>query len=180
MSEIEAFSRQIRSRSIEHANAMSLLFPAHLVGSMVSILRQELDSMIRVIYLLSLPLDRRNFLISESVNGNKWRVTDKEMVDLAHELLGWTKSVYKFGCAFIHLSSFHDYAIRDPFAALPADEQRDVIQHCRDYHGGPTSENPTFHDFVPYLPHILEKISDNLECYLGQLENGQMMSPGDI
>jgi hypothetical protein len=36
-------------------------------------------------------------------------MTDREMIVIAHELQGWTQSVYKFGCAFIHLSSLHDY-----------------------------------------------------------------------
>jgi hypothetical protein len=80
---------------------------------MVAVLRQELDSMIRVIYLLSQSdIAFRDELIQASVEGKQWvakgtkhRVTDKEMVELANELHGWTESVYRFGCAFIHLSS---------------------------------------------------------------------------
>jgi hypothetical protein len=45
------------------------------------------------------------------------------MVDLAQILQGWTRSVYKFGCAFIHLSSLHDYNERDPLSQLPAEEK---------------------------------------------------------
>lgn len=51
---------------------MQLLSRAGLAGQMVAILRQELDSMVRVIYLLTQPPDRRYLLIDSSVNGKKW------------------------------------------------------------------------------------------------------------
>jgi hypothetical protein len=75
----------------------------------------------------------------------------------------WTQSVYKFGCAFIHLSALHDYENRDPIGLLPETERSDLIAHCRNYHGGPIQEAPTFRDFVPYLPDVLKKISSNLD-----------------
>lgn len=165
---------------------MELLSNAKLAGQMISVLRQELDSMIRVIYLLTQNKDRRELLIDASVNGESWRqeaskakVTDKEMVELAQTLQGWTQSVYKFGCAFIHLSALHDYNDRDPLLQLPIDERRDLLEHCRHYHGGPlTSEN--FEGLVPYLPLILEKISRNLECYLEDLEKEKVLNGDEI
>ena len=134
MPAIDAFCRQVRSRSKEHQQAMRLLSDAGLAGQMVAILRQELDSMVRVIYLLAQPPDRRDVLIDASVKGEKWSqqnskgaVTDKEMVHLAQRLQGWTLSVYKFGCAFIHLSSLHDYNDRDPLVQLPIEERDDIL-----------------------------------------------------
>ena len=102
------------------------------------------------------------------------------MVDLAQHLQGWTQSVYKFGCAFIHLSNLHDYNDRDPLLQLPADERTDIISHCRYYHGGPLSDSAGFDELVPYLPNVLEKISGNLECYLKNLENGEVFEPSEI
>jgi hypothetical protein len=155
---------------------MQLIGRAGLAGQMVSLLRQELDSMVRVIYMLAQTPQRRELLIDASVNGEKWtressrgRVTDKEMVDLAQNLQGWTHSVYKFGCAFIHLSAFHDYNDRDPLRQLPPEEQRDIIEHCRSYHGGPPGDHPDFESLLPYLPRVLEKIASNLECYVKDL-----------
>ena len=46
------------------------------------------------------------------------------MADLAQHHQGWTLSVYKFGCTFIHLSSVHDYNDRDPLEQLPDDERQ--------------------------------------------------------
>jgi hypothetical protein len=166
---------------------MQLLSSAGLAGQMVSVLRQELDSMVRCIYLLTQGSQRRTLLIDASVDGEKWsqegsraKVTDKEMVDLAQTLQGWTQSVYKFGCAFIHLSGFHDYNDRDPLVQLPIEERQDILQHCRHYHGGPPHGAESFNNLVPYLPRILEKISVNLECYLVSLENGEECHANEI
>jgi hypothetical protein len=120
MTNLQIFCRQVRARSAENRQAMAAV--RNLPGQMVSILRQELDSMIRVIFLLS-QSDRqyRSFLIENSVAGKGWRqqnsrqlVTDREMVELADALHGWTRSIYDFGCAFIHLSNLHDHQVRDP------------------------------------------------------------------
>ena len=103
-------------------------------------------------------------------------MTDREMLEIAHGLQGWTQSVYKFGCAFIHLSSLHDYNDRDPLELLPALEREDLLQHCRHYHGGPSGPDPSFSDLVPYLPRVLEKIASNLEHYLAELEGGKLLA----
>ena len=187
MDALAIFLRQVRSRSREHQQAMQLLAAAGLAGQMVAVLRQELDSMVRVIYLLTQQQDRRLSLLEASVDGKKWSqegsrasVTDREMVDLSQSLQGWTQSVYKFGCAFIHLSGLHDYNDRDPLEQLPSRERDDILQHCRSYHSGPNEQNPKFTDLVPYLPRVLTKISANLECYLARLENGEYLNAAEV
>jgi hypothetical protein len=152
MSHLEVFCRQVRSRSDDHRKAIRLLYPARISSQIVSILRQELDSMIRVIYLLSTSdVTYRDELIKASVEGRVWteksgkrRITDRDMVDLATELHGWTESVYRFGCAFIHLSSFHDYQERDPMDMVSGDEKKAILEHMRYYHGGPLESDPKF------------------------------------
>jgi hypothetical protein len=181
MNGLEVFCRQVRDRSAEHRQAM--LAVSHLPGQMVSILRQELDSLVRVIFLLA--QDDRSYreqLVEASVQGARWKkkgsnahVTDRDMVILADKLHNWTKSVYAFGCAFIHLSNLHDYRTRDPLAQIPADERNAVLRHLRYYHGGPAQELPTFADVVPFLPRVFEKIADNLRCYVDSLEAGKSL-----
>lgn len=110
------------------------------------------------------------------VAGNQWaresggRVTDRQMVELADNLHGWTRSVYKFGCAFIHLSCFHDYNHRDPLSLLDSGEREAILGHMRHYHGGPCSPNPTFDDLSMYLPDVFRKVASNLEHYVVSLE----------
>ncbi|MGD1002427.1 MAG: hypothetical protein ABSA67_17185 [Candidatus Brocadiia bacterium] len=166
---VAVFCRQVRQRSDEHRKAVERLSGLH--GQIVSILRQELDSMVRVIYLLSISdRQRRDELIEDCVAGRKWRVTDKEMVDLANELQSWTRSVYLFGCSFIHLSPYHDYRERDPMEMISEKERRAILEHMRSYHGGPVGDHPSFQDLAPYLPAVFEKISSNLDCYIKDLE----------
>ncbi len=134
--------------------------------------------MVRVIYLLSISdRQRRNELIEASAQGHEWthangkgRITDREMVKRANRLQRWTRSVYLFGCGFIHLSSFHDYRQRDPMDMISEDERRAILEHMRCYHGGPVDDHPSFQEIVPYLPAVFEKIAGNLECYVKELE----------
>ena len=156
-----------------------------LPGQMVSVLRQELDSLVRVVFLLA-QADRayRQRLIAESVSGRRWKapnskkvVTDREMVDLTDTIHGWTKSVYAFGCAFIHLSSFHDHNARDPLDQVSEGERKAILDHLRHYHGGPSGSSPRFNEVVLYLPMVFTKIADNLECYVKQLEQDGDLEP---
>ncbi len=70
MTELSTFCRQVRSRSAEHRAAMHAL--RALPGQMVSVLRQELDSLVRVVFLLAQGNRRyRLQLIKASVEGKK-------------------------------------------------------------------------------------------------------------
>jgi len=177
----EQLVRQVRSRTADNRKAIALLHGGNLPGQVIGVLRQEVDSLVRVIYLLSIhDRIRRDDLIHAAVEGRTWtadgsrrRITDRDMVDLAQQLHGWTESVYSFGCAFIHLSKMHDHAHRDPFLELAEEDRSAILSHMRQYHGGPLARSPSFQDLVPYLPHVFEKIADNLECYVQKLENDE-------
>jgi len=153
---------------------------------MISILRQEIDSMIRAIYLLSVSdMTERKRLIKQTLDGRIWtvltdngkerKITDREMVELSNRLQGWTLSVYKFGCAFIHFSNFHDYNRVNPFDLLSVEEKRDILEHLRYYHGGPRVDNPDFHELVLYIPGVFDKISSNLKCYIKDIESNKVV-----
>jgi hypothetical protein len=156
-----------------------------LPGMMASILRQELDSMVRVIYLLSIRnVQERERLIDQALKGDKWtvttangknkKVTDREMVELSNKLQGWSFSVYKFGCSFIHLSNFHDYSASNPFEQIDDEEKYNILSHLRQYHGGPQSDAPKFEELSRYFPKVFEKIAANLDCYISDLEEGKV------
>ncbi|WP_131997901.1 hypothetical protein [Acidipila rosea] len=142
------------------------------------ILRQELDSLVRVIFLLS-QADRsyRSALITDSVNGRPWtkkgakgRIRDREMVELSKYLFNWARNVYQFGCAFIHLSNFHDYATRDPMESVSKADRATIASYLNYYHSVELGPNVTFSEILPLLPKVFEKISSNLDCYLKVLE----------
>lgn len=179
----QEFCAIINNRSSENRQAMHCFDSLHSVLSPAfSILRQELDSMIRVIYLLQITdLDERQRLIKLTLSGKEWtlltkkektrKIRDKEMVDIAQKLQGWTQSVYKFGCAFVHLSDFHNHLAENPFQKLSNTERQDILSHMRHYHGGALHDSPDMKEISEYLPRIFDKIADNLICYLDNLRN---------
>ena len=177
----------IRNRSEENRRAIQCFAMPHgVLSPAFSILRQELDSMIRVIYLLAVTdITERQRLIDSTLRGDKWKVqtnkgkwrdvTDREMVDLAQHLQGWTKSVYKFGCAFVHPSDFHNHLAQNPFGKLDESEKQDILSHMRYYHGGPFHDDPDMSELASYVPQVLEKIASNIECYLKELEQNKVL-----
>jgi hypothetical protein len=178
------FCETIRSRSKENRIALSCFQKYdNVISPAFSILRQELDSMIRVIYLLTIKdVSLRENLIDKTLNGGKWiiiekgkkrKIKDCDMVDVANKLQGWSKSVYKFGCGFIHLSYLHDHNAKNPFDSLSSSDKSDILTHMRYYHHGPKSDNPSMQELCLYIPRIFNKIAENLDCYLRQLENNE-------
>lgn len=153
----------------------------------VSMLRLELDSLIRVIFLLRQTPEVRGQIIESSLAGDgRFRlvsskgkpvtVRDADMigaVDGLSGLNGWTRLVYAFGSTFIHLSSAHDYLARDPYQALPVEEREIIADYLRRYHGGTVDARSTFSDVTEYLPAVLEKISSNLAVHLDEVRAGQ-------
>lgn len=185
--QIDSFCKLIRIRTADHLAAAKLI--SGIPSQMMSICRQELDSLIRVVYLLSISdLIVRHQLIEQTLanqpwsvknqNGKKKKITDREMVELASELFGWTQSVYRFGCAFIHLSGLHGES--NPLSKLNNEDRMNILMYMRQYHGGPVSDDPTLEEFGNYLPKVLEKISGNLECYLKHLEKNETPSKSQI
>ncbi len=184
-SELSVFCRQVRKRSEENKAALELSHREGLVGNVITILRGELDSMVRCIFLLSIA-DReyRRQLIKESVNGRPWRtkdgrrrVTDRAMVDLSTRLHGWSQNVYAFGCGFIHLSAFHDYSDRDPLNSLTTQDRAAIGKYLSCYHGVRFTAATKFREIKPILPAVFDKISSNLECYVRNLEADLDLEP---
>ncbi len=141
-----------------------------------SVLRMELDSMIRVIYLLHNP-DVRDRTLASCVAGkgfknDRGRIADQKMIEVATGTNGWVDAVYKFGNKFVHLTDAHDYAEVDPFQVY---EHRDeVIKYLNKYHQGkvpgrPLDDSSTLRDIAAYTPHVLNKITSNLNGYIERL-----------
>jgi hypothetical protein len=171
---VREFCRIARERSAANDLAMRQLYgnPGHQVG----VLRQELDSMVRAIWLGHCDDSERQRLAVlfqqsgefRAISGG--RITDAEMVALANGLHGWTQRVYKFGCSFIHLSLAHDFKNQDPFAALSQTDRQEIIDHVSHYHMYPLPSDFRFDDLLPILPFVFSKIRGNLECELAALE----------
>jgi len=176
----------IQKRSNENEKSLKLLFEQRLFGNCISILRQELDSFIRIIYLGEISdFGERERLISQTLSGEKWTIstinnkkkqlTDKDMVEKSTELKGYIQYVYKFGCGFIHLSDFHDYTITNPFEKLDYTEQFDIALYLHQYHGFSRTTELTINNISYLIPDIFEKISKNMAYYFDTILNDGMI-----
>ena len=179
--ELAVFCRQVRARSAELQEAMPWVAARGLDSIAVGFPRQELDSLVRVMFLLA-QSDRaeRTRLVADAVNGQPWRmrtaagkwnrVTDAEMVALADGFNGWARNVYRFGCAVIHLSHLHDHQARDPFQSLVFEDREVVSFQLNHYHGASLSPASSFTDVSRWVPAVLSKVSTSLDQYLKYLE----------
>jgi hypothetical protein len=61
---------------------------------------------------------------------------------------------------------------------ITAEEKENILKHMRYYHGGPLESEPKFDDLIFYLPMVFEKIAENLECYVRNLESGKILDQG--
>lgn len=178
---ITTFCNIVKKRSEENSKAIEILVKNKLYSNAVSVLRFELDSMIRVLYLLSCDQRTRNIHLQQFFNDEKWikqngkNITDRLMLNKAINLHGWASKVYDFACAFIHLSYYHDYFDDDPF--LRMDEETLVIikSYMVEFHEFPKNEKLNFNSMSPYLLYIFEKIYGNLKCYIRDLENNPQL-----
>ncbi len=171
-----AFCHAVEARSREHHEAMEAALDKGWLSIAGSVLRMELDSMIRVIWLLDHPESRGQILAAcvagEGFKAGRVSVRDIVMVNHAVSSHGWVRRVYDFGNRFVHLTNAHGYAERDPFQAY--EHRAEVIEYINDYHGGkipgrPLDDRSSLIDLVPYAPHVLEKITSNLDSYLSRL-----------
>lgn len=173
---LEKFIRLVTDRSESNLSAILALFKESLYGQAIAILRQELDSLIRICFLLTLhDSSERSRLIEATLNGLRWKVgkeiiRDRKMVDIAGRYNHWAPEVYEFGNRFTHLTDYHDYKQQDPLENLDSVQKKRIKNYLCSYHQFPEYKTINFENVVPYLPQVAAKVSNNLSAYLRDLE----------
>jgi hypothetical protein len=176
------FIRLTKERSKENTLAILTLHAKGLFGPTISLLRQELDSLIRVCYLLRINnLTDRYKLIQDTLSGLEWkidnnRITDRKMVNIASQYNHWAPEVYDFGNSFTHLTNFHDYKQNDPLKLMDDSKKQAIRKYLNSYHFFPSSQPVTFENVIHYLPQVATKVSDNLHSYLKDLEDDKIFN----
>lgn len=174
-SDLQIFCNIVKNRSEENNKAIKLLVSNELYSTAISILRFELDSMIRVLYLLSCSPFVREHHLKQFFQDQRWEqngkyITDSLMVKKAVNLHGWASKVYGFACAFIHLSYYHDYYNDDPFSRMDNNNLDIIKNYMIEFHEFNKDKTITFNSLKPYMLDIFHKINGNLECYIEDLE----------
>ena len=121
---------------------------------------------------------RAELLRRATTPGIKFGVFDRDMVNFAEGLTGWARRVYDYGNGFVHLSSQHDYGVRDPFQQLDHDERTALATYLQQYHGGTVSADSTFEEVADYVPKVFDKITQNLKVELDTLERDRQSCDG--
>ncbi|WP_010116128.1 hypothetical protein [Acinetobacter sp. P8-3-8] len=166
MNYLEKFSAQINARTLENTEAFEVLFDKQLYGVCIGLLRQELDTLMRLTYLNTLEDNNEKIIIiTKSVDLGVWglnkRISDADMKKIIPNNIGWANNVYEFGNRFIHLSGFHLYKLEDPITKIDTDELNKIIGYLEDKHGFKKVENLTFQHLLNYLPDVMKKITEN-------------------
>ncbi|MET7398042.1 hypothetical protein ABZS66_31580 [Dactylosporangium sp. NPDC005572] len=171
--EFAFFAKATEERSAEHRKAITTAVGNKWWSIAGSLLRMELDSLIRVSYLRAHSNDRAQILfacaaglgfgIPKQDGAGIKRIPDSVMVPRG----GWEQRVYDFGNRFVHLTEAHNYTERDPFLALPEVDRKAIVEYLDHYHGGKSgvkdlSVDSPFDDVAQYAPHVLAKIAANI------------------
>lgn len=179
MNLLERFLEQVEARTIENQKSFELLYENECFGVCIGIIRQEIDTLLRVSYLIDWSKGyklRENAydLIKSSVELGEWKYQNnhKKMVQIRdREMLlegGWEEVVYKFGCGLIHLSNKHLYKTSDPIVNL-SDQEKEKIIHYLSYYHNYEKIDLNMLDIIEYLPKIYEKIYSNIEGYIEEI-----------
>lgn len=175
------FLGQVQGRTKENVKAFNVLYPEGLYGVCIGLLRQELDTLLRLCYLWHSQTSdaEAKRLVEMSAKGEQWtqitskgkeiRLADRTMVNLASHLGGWEQIIYSFGSKLIHLSDFHLYQSSDPLLKCSASEREEIRDYLSQYHEYPY-EDATLAGVIEYLPKVMDKLTGNVEFYIEELE----------
>lgn len=177
LSDLVQFNRLVRARSQENKSSFEVLMNSGNYSVAIGLLRQEIDTFVRVVYLNEVSEEEAMRLISDLINGRQWRpkgkkrgrITDREMVNIAKEYYFWVEIAYNFGCKLIHLSNFHDYENIDPFFKIGRDDKNEIKSYLKSYHGY-NYEDLDLNGFLEYLPKVMEKIQGKVDEYRIELK----------
>lgn len=161
--------RSVRVRSRENTTSLPKLVADGSYGIAIGLLRQEIDTFIRLVYLDAKDGATALQLITQFAAGRRWKISERKMVETATRHYFWVGITYDFGCKLIHLSEFYDYESVDPFTIISSRDRVTIIRFLRSYHGysDPDIDLPRF---LEVLPKIMAKIAEKVEHYSSKIE----------
>jgi len=170
--------RSARERSREHVSSLPVLLENGNYGVAVALLRQEIDTFVRLVYLNAIGKHSALEMIEDFAATKRLRIRDgtkkriiseREMVELAAPSYHWVEPTYRLSCNLIHFSTFHDYQSTDPFSGISDDDRRAIIKFLHDYHGY-SDPDIDMTRFVRVLPNVMDKIARHVAGNCATLE----------
>ena len=171
MNDASYFYRAIKERSNENEKALDWLLSEKIYSLVGSVIRMELDSLFRLCYFKSKNASEQIILLQQFFAGQPWRgerhlVRDRDMVNhLADTLmLKWATPIYDIGCAFIHLSPYHDWNndSSDPTRNITIHVRRSIVEHIKEQHQKDLDINFSFDDLILIANDVFVKLRSNI------------------
>jgi hypothetical protein len=179
LSQSDEYKRLIARRLEENMKSFNLLFGIQHYGNCISIMCQELDQMIRLLFLLNKDSTIRKSFMQSSIESHKWHITSKDnkreyiteetLVEFAKSLKGWDRGIYDFGFAFKSLSNNFNYGSKDPIKSMTDSDRANLARYIQKFHVKDFPDTFTIDALIPVLPGIIEVISTNLKSYLEKI-----------
>lgn len=169
----------ISNRLEENIKSFDLLYSLKHYGNCISIMCQELDQIVRILYLMNCGIDSKKQLISSSINNQKWHIThidnqkeyitDEILVNFSKSLKGWDQSIIEFGYLFKSISVNYNYGLRDPIKSMSEPDRVAIYTYIKNYHVENFPMQFSTDDLIPILPMIMKLIGEKLNDYLNAL-----------
>ena len=173
------YKQLINHRLEENWKSFNLLFNMKHYGNCISILCQELDQMISILFVLNRNEYERNHLINLSANSHRWYfldennkkiyVVEKDLIAYADSLKGWEKSIYEFGLSFQKLSINFNYLLKDPIQGMSEMERKQISDYIQEYHDKSFPDTFGILELVPLLEKIFTSITQRIGSYLDKI-----------
>ena len=179
ISPIDEYKKIISQRLDENRKSFDLLFGIQHYGNCISIMRQELDQVIKLLFLLNSTKSEQMQFIEASINNHKWfvltsdnkkdYVTEDILKEFSETLSGWDKSIYEFGLAFGSMANTYNYGTKDPIKSMADKDKEKIFKYITEYHNKDFSREYDLGKLILELPTILNLISNNLQKYMDRL-----------
>jgi len=179
ITEKDEYKRLLKNRLEENWKSFKILFELKHYGNCISIMCQELDQIILLLFLLKKKEYERNKLIGLSINSQKLYlampdnkkeyITEKHLREFAGTLDGWEKSIYDFGTSFHSLSKNYNYLLKNPIVSMNETEKRQIHSYITEYHNKEFPAEFTIEDIVPVLVAVFDRLSKSLVSYMDKL-----------
>lgn len=175
----DEYKKLIGHRLEENIKSFKLLFEIKHYGNCISIMCQELDQVISLLFLLNSNGYNKKTFIQSSINSQKWYVISKEnkkeyvteemIVKFAETLSGWDKSIYEFGLSFNSLSKNFNYGSKDPIKSMNDNDREKLYKYIKEFHDKDFPGAFSINELIPVLPMIIKEISSKLNMYMNRI-----------
>jgi hypothetical protein len=161
----EQLNTIVEKRLSENWKSFRILYKLKHYDNCISIMCQELDQYIKLLYILKQPYDKKEHLINCSINSKKWDVLDQDIDLFAKGLTGWDLAIYEFRNVFNKLTINYNYLLRDPLNGINESDKESIFKYINEYHDSEFKRNYSLAELIPVLPMIFNRITDNIKCY---------------